>query len=1507
MTGQLFTQYFLTEGIQETVAWRESVRNPQHFAEFKQALTVILSGIHPANPPNEATAEQDIIRPIFDLLAWRDYLPQQGSGRNEDIPDHLLFADAEAKDRANARQSSADRYQDALVIQESKRYGLPLDNRDEGDRGQRGTPHGQILRYLSTAESASDGRIRWGILTNGAVWRLYDYRARPRATGFYEADIQALVERGADDALRAFSLLFRRDAFTLRAGATTTFLEAAIAEGRRYEQRVAEDLSAVVFRRVFPDLVNALDSQRVVALADRAAASAEADLAVVRHAALIFLYRLLFLLYAEDRGLLPVNDPRYDDYGLRKRVRDDVAARMAVKDTFSSVATNYYDRLATLFRLLDRGDPSIGLPPYNGGLFAPDSAPLLQSVSLSDAIVAPIIYDLSHTSVKQGNESTRRFVNYRDLSVQQLGSIYERLLEQAPVRGDDGRIAMRPNPYARKDSGSFYTPQELVDLIVEKTLEPLVEERLQAFEAKAAQLKSDRRPRDDRRQELEALDPAVAVLDLKILDPAMGSGHFLVTAVDFLSDYIADLVEYVPGVPDWLNVGGGVPYISPLVARIAAIRQDILARARQSDWTISEGQLTDQAIIRRMVLKRCIYGVDKNPLAVELAKVSLWLHSFTVGAPLSFLDHHLRCGDSLLGLRVTEGVAELNRVAGLGAQSAIAGAEAAAEGMARIEMLSDADVTEVRESAALFAGVEETTADLRRLLDVLCGLRWLTAGMKKQERTLCEAPLFELLRQRPQDAFKLLAHGPDLRHPRESRNPEAANREDDIARHSRAHNIRHSRESGNPSSPRPLDSGFHRSDGTEDTLDRHSGESRNPEAPNREDDNAPHSRAHSDRHSRESRNVRHSRARGNPSSPQPMDSRFHGSDDQNSAASSGSAGLQPASSAEKPDTTGAESLTQEFTTLWRRARAIANRETFLHWEAAFPGVWEQWQDTHPRGGFDAVIGNPPWDRIKLQEVEWFATRAPDLARAPTAAARHNAIKELRAQGDSLAADFDAAKARADSLGKLVRASGHYPLLGGGDINLYSLFVERALRLVKADGLVGLLTPSGIYADKTAARFFKSVSTKGRVAGLFDFENRKIFFKDVHASFKFCALVVGGQDRRFDETACAFFLHDTKTIEAYDKKTVKDDDRCFPLTPDDFARVNPNTGTAPVFRTRRDAAITREIYARHPVLVNRSDGTERKTWPVKYHTMFHMAMDSHLFRTAAELEDDGFYPVEGNRWKKGKGLYLPLYQGRMIWHFDHRANSVRVNPESTHNPYLSERVEEAQHANPDFLPSSQFWVPYQDVARTLPEPNGYALSFRDITNPTNERTMAASFVPWVGCGHTLPILLPTHEEFNAISAAFLLANLNCFVLDYIARQKIQGTHLTWYTVEQLPVIAPADYDRQFGKTTARELVRDHVLKLTYTAHDMAPFARDLGYTGPPFIWDEEERRHLRARLDACYFHLYGIDREDAAYILSTFPIVQRQDETAFGKYRTQNLIRAYMNALQAGDTETVVDR
>lgn len=1355
MNGRLFTDYFLTDGIKETAEWRDAVARPEILHGLRDAAADKFDRMDLFDHPNEATTEQELVRPVLEALGWENYLPQQGTASGEDVPDHLLFADNDAKNEAAANPNPSDRYRYATVVQESKRLWLPLDNRESGRGAQARNPHSQILRYLSVADDVSGGKIRWGILTNGARWRIYDYRVRPRATAFYEADLEHIIKGDREDDLRIFYLMFRRDSFILQGGATSTFLETALLEGQLYEERVAQDLSSVVFNEVFPNLVNAL--------ADRS----DADLETIHSAALILLYRILFVLYAEDRGLLPVNDKRYATYGTRAHLRDYIRNIIEDEVTLSSKAAKFYIELSTLFEMIEKGDDSIGFPAYNGGLFSTTTTPLLSDIRVPDSVLAPTIYTLSYIQDADGKS---RFVNYRDMSVQQLGSIYERLLERLPVRMPSGRIVIQPNTYARKDSGSFFTPQELVDLIVENTLKPLVEERLKVFEDRAAQLRDDQRSIAERRAELEKVDPAEAVLKLTVLDPAMGSGHFLVTAVDFLSDYIAELLEYVPAVPDWLDDDDR--YVSPLAARVNKIRLEIKSRATQSGWAMNRDQLTDQAIIRRMVLKRCIYGVDKNSLTVELAKVSLWLHSFTTGMPLSFLDHHIRCGDSLVGLRVTDSINDLNRLGGLFASSAIADAEAATETMQRIEAISDADIDEVQRSVSLFESVEASTAEIRTLMNFLCGVRWLTAGMRDRERVEFEKPIVEVMEKlngkQAHKIYKLLANGGKAI-------------------------------------------------------------------------------------------------------------------DQATIEELGDSWIQ-------------------LRDIWDRAQAVAQQEHFFHWEVAFLGVWQDWLDDCPEGGFDAIIGNPPWDKIKLQEVEWFATRAPEIAHLQTGSARSRAARNLKKSDPTLSDEFVIAKEHAANLGKMIRTYGHYPLLGRGDINLYSLFVERSTNLIKPDGLAGLLTPSGICGDKNASDFFKMISTNGRLHGLFDFENRKIFFKDVHSGFKFCTLIFGGETRLTKEVKFAFFLHDTHTIN--------DPDRCLLLTPDDFALVNPNTGTAPVFRTRRDAEITRAIYERHPVLVDRSSDDEKRVRPVRYYTMFHMTNHSHLFRTAGQLKNDGFYPVEGNIWKRGDETCLPLYEGKMVQAFDHRAASVLINPQNLNRPAQPLETTEDQHTNPDWSPNPRFWVNEQSFhwAKGLE----WVLGFKEITATTNRRTVIASILPRAAFGNKIPLLMPVQDNIKQVldayqdTAVLLSANLNSMALDFISRQKIHGQTLNLFILEQLPVIAPEDYERRFGAKTAREIVQDHVLRLTYTAHDMKPFARDLGYKGEPFIWDPEERRHLKARLDALYFHLYGISNEDAEYILDTFPIVRREDEAEFGgRYRTRDLVMAYMNALNAGDTESVV--
>jgi hypothetical protein len=578
--------------------------------------------------------------------------------------------------------------------------------------------------------------------------------------------------------------------------------------------------------------------------------------------------------------------------------------------------------------------------------------------------------------------------------------------------------------------------------------------------------------------------------------------------------------------------------------------------------------------------------------------------------------------------------------------------------------------------------------------------------------------------------------------------------------------------------------------------------------------------------------------------------------------------------------------------IMQAAIAKANQEHFLHWELAFPNVWQNGQ-----GGFDAMIGNPPWDRMKLQEVEWFAERRPQIAQAARASDRKRLIAQLEEDNDPLWQEYLAAKSAAESAARVARDYGDYPLLSGGDINLYSLFVERAQSLIHPHGIVGLLCPSGIAADLGAAKFFRSISTTGRLASLFDFENKKVFFPDVHASFKFCALMFGGEQRTVTTTRCAFYLH---TLEEIDSPA-----HILNLTAQDFSAVNPNTGAAPIFRTRRDADITTAIYRRQPVLVNHTTDPVSKVWPVRYCRMFDMTNDSSLFKRNDELETQGWYPVGMNHWRKGEAEAVPLYVGRMIYNYDHRSSHVTTNEENLHNAALSNNLTAAEKALPERYPTPQYWVSESDVPEN--ERRSWAIGFRDIARATDMRTMIAAVIPSVAAGNKLPLLLPeataSAEYVNFVP--LLLANLNSLAFDFVARQKVQSTSMNWYIVEQLPLIRPEQFEQTLGRNKIADFVRGEVLRLTYTAHDLTPFARDMGYDGAPFQWDEEDRRHRLARLDALFFNLYNINRDDASYILDTFPIVREHDERAHGRYLTKDLILAYMNAVAAGDFTTVV--
>lgn len=331
--------------------------------------------------------------------------------------------------------------------------------------------------------------------------------------------------------------------------------------------------------------------------------------------------------------------------------------------------------------------------------------------------------------------------------------------------------------------------------------------------------------------------------------------------------------------------------------------------------------------------------------------------------------------------------------------------------------------------------------------------------------------------------------------------------------------------------------------------------------------------------------------------------------------------------------------------------------------------------------------------------------------------------------------------------------------------------------------------------------------------LYDFENRRTrfnappFFPEVDSRFKFSA-IIASPFRTFDAARCAFFLQDVSELE--------DPDRCFTLTPEDFARVNPNTGTAPIFRTRRDAKLTTAIYNRLPVLVDHSRGHDGKAWPVNYSTMFHMTNDSSLFRTRAELDEkEGAYPTGSNRFKSLSCEWLPLYVGRMIHQFDHRAASVDVNDDNIHNPAVSTSITSAQKTDPSFSPIPQFWVSATDVH--FPDSFEWVIAFRDIARATDARTIIAAVAPKAGYGNKLPLLLPTASDPYRQHASLMVANLNALVLDFIARSKIHSTSVNWYLAEQLPVVPLNQYAAmRFGKKAAAAVIKEAVLELTYTA-------------------------------------------------------------------------------------------
>jgi len=647
------------------------------------------------------------------------------------------------------------------------------------------------------------GEVPWAIVTNGKVWRLYTAKTHSKASNYYEIDLEeVLVHSGQTDAyadfFKYFWLFFRRQAIesapTGMEGEIkeVTFLDRLLKESKQYAKELGERLKDQIFERIFPHLAGGF----IANIREREGKDAEFSperLDRIFQGTLTLLYRLLFLLYAESRDLLPVREIRgYHEVSLT-RIKSEIAkatgtlqdeAPGGLKKVYSKSKYTLHERLNRLFEVIDAGDSNLNVPVYNGGLFLnkvhpEDQSSEAQNTRFLNAHQVPDQYlalalNLLTRDIDPKSEALVS-IDFKSLGVRQLGSIYEGLLEfkvrvaperMAVVKGKKteeiipykqaekdnrriltvgrgrnaqertypkGAVYLENDKHERKATGSYYTPDHIVKYIIENAVGPVLAEKFEQTmrpklrEAQQAYREAIKRQEAFEKQKMKGDDPEKVahtyhhvvdeLFNIKVLDPAMGSGNFLVEAVDFITDKAIHFLNAFP----W----------NPVTAYLEDIRRTILNEMDQQGVSIDPARLTDINLLKRHILKRCIYGVDLNPMAVELAKVSLWLNCFTLGAPLSFLDHHMKCGNSLIGAKVDEARTAIETgQALLFGGSHFTGIMLATQLMRHVGELSDVTSAQIQESRKEYVEVLDKLKPSKRILDVYTS-QWFSNPIRK--------------------------------------------------------------------------------------------------------------------------------------------------------------------------------------------------------------------------------------------------------------------------------------------------------------------------------------------------------------------------------------------------------------------------------------------------------------------------------------------------------------------------------------------------------------------------------------------------------------------------------------------------------------------------------------------------------------------------------------------------------------------------------------------------------
>jgi hypothetical protein len=1176
------------------------------------------------------------------------------------------------------------------------------------------SPHALVQDYLNRTDHL------WGIVTNGNTLRFLRDSSYFTRSAYVEFDLKQMLEGERLDEFILFYRLAHRTRFPIGiADASKCLLENyhqyAIEQGGRIREHLREavEKAIVIFANGF------LNHRKNDDLRQRIT-SGEITSNKFYQQILYLVYRLLFLMVAEERNTL-TDSETYRSYFSIARLRELSSAPLNAPERFDDL----YLGFRTLFEILrdDKLSIQLGLPPLNGDLFKGKN---IDNAFINNRDLLNAVNSLSYFISPDDNIPRR--VNYSALDVEELGSVYESLLDYQPFIsvGNTSKMEFEfIEGTERKTTGSYYTKPELVNELINSALVPVIEDRLGTAKDKDAKEK--------------------ALLSLKVCDPACGSGHFLLAAARRIGRELAKV-----------KTGDDEP--SP--------------------------ESMKEAI--RDVIIHCIYGVDKNPLAVDLCKVALWIEGYVSGKPLTFLDHRIRCGDSLVG-------------------------------MMDMEILKDGIPDDAYNPVTGDERIMGTELK-RRNKNERQTLSRLKFDFKEELKKFKEdrRPMLEM----PDDK-------PEVIHQKMETNERIHSTGTKWHRYKTTCDLWTSAFFAELTQQRDKDRRIPTTNDVYNYLDN-----------------------------------------------RPLDARLTG-----------------------------------------YANALSNNQSFFHWQLEFPEVFDD-------GGFDVVLCNPPWERIKLQEEEFFSTKNADIANAPNKSARERLIKQLPQNNPDLWKEYKQALHESDSASKFLHNSERFPLTGRGDINTYVIFTDLNRQLLNGYGRAGVVCPPGIASDDTTKVFFSSLMDDHSLVSLIAFVNEKFIFPGVLHNFRFCALTMSGKMEKIEQ---ADFAYECQTFE-----DIKQPERHFTLSREDLALVNPNTFTAPVFRTYADSELTKKIYRQIPVLIN--EETEENPWGISFMRMLDMSNDSKLFRTHEQIESDGF-ELMGNTPVKLDKVYLPLYEAKMINQFDHRFGSyenclderTHMLPETGQNNYL----------NPNYTVQPFYYIPESEVKSRLGDKWHWKwlIAFRSIAIKASIRTATFSILPMVGAGNSMPILIFKLDKVYL--SACLLGSLNSLVFDYVTRQKISGPNMNFFIVKQLPVLPPSAYSE-----SDQLFIVPRVLELVYTSWDIVSFADDVWKDSPeplrsaiekqwdqsvaetvsidsdtpdwaiidpegipynPAVWNEDRRARIRAELDAYYARLYGLTEEELRYILDpqdvygedfpgeTFRVLKEKEMRQYGEYRTKRLV------------------